>query len=151
MIFFYVFVLQRCINMSSYRVKHREQWMNFAKTVLYCFKFTRSLVNKMLFWNLLYVKYVFPSISQNLLVQWSSLHQYPVLCIIWDCVGGCCDLVSLVLCVVHLLVYPVTVNFQTRNVLASSGHLEFQVLLLLVWYFVRWMCKAGHDMLLSSN
>jgi len=40
LIFFYVFVVQSCINMNSYRVKHRNQWMKFAKTVLCSFKFT---------------------------------------------------------------------------------------------------------------
>ena len=33
-------VVQSCINMSSYRVKHRKQWMKFPKTVSYSFKFT---------------------------------------------------------------------------------------------------------------
>jgi len=87
-------------------------------------KLLRSEKTKCYYETALYLKYVFPSVSQHLLVQWSSLHQYRILCTIWDCVGGCCDLLSLVLCVVPLLVYPVTVNFQRRNVLASSGHLE---------------------------
>lgn len=47
-----------------------------------------------------------------------------VFCAPFETVGGCCDLVSLVLYVVPLLVYSVTVNCQRRSVLASSGHLE---------------------------